>query len=294
MPTSKYLLTLQSHPPYFRKPSVTGLKFKDALNLAVGTSTGHILLYDIRSTKPRLVKDHNMGLAITKIDYVSNQNLILSMDQRALKIWNETDGKPFAAIEPGSKLTQFVRYPDSGRSDFFNRSSTVLYLGLLFFAHDAPKMLQYFVPSLGPSPKWCYFLDSITEELEESDHPTVYDDYKFVTRQQLEEVGLEQLIGTNLLRAYMHGYFIDVRLYNQAKTLTQPFAFENYRARKLREKVEEERETRILINKSRLPKVNKELATKLQADLQIKDSGKLANKKVIPISYLMKPVYRSV
>lgn len=141
-------------------------------------------------------------------------------------------------------------------------------------------MLQYFVPSLGPSPKWCYFLDSITEELEESDQPAVYDDYKFLTKQQLEELGLEQLIGTDLLRAYMHGYFIDIRLYNKAKTLTQPFAFENYKARKLREKVEEERETRILINKSRLPKVNKELATKLQAELQLKEGGKVADKKV--------------
>jgi ribosome biogenesis protein ENP2 len=140
-------------------------------------------------------------------------------------------------------------------------------------------MLQYFIPSLGPSPKWCYFLDSITEELEESDQPAVYDDYKFVTAQQLEELGLEQLVGTDLLRAYMHGYFIDIRLYNKAKTLTQPFAFENYKAKKLREKVDEERETRILINKSRLPKVNKELATKLHAELHVTEGGKIADKK---------------
>lgn len=141
-------------------------------------------------------------------------------------------------------------------------------------------MLQYFVPALGPSPKWCYFLDSITEELEESDQPAVYDDYKFLTRQQLEELGLEKLIGTNLLRAYMHGYFIDIRLYNKAKLLTQPFAFENYKAKKLREKVDEERETRTLINKSRLPKVNKQLAKTLQANLQILEGGKVADKKV--------------
>lgn len=93
---------------------MTSVKFKDALNLSVGTSTGHILLYDIRSTKPRLVKNHNLGLPISGIDYVPEQNLILSMDERVLKMWKEDDGKPFAAIEPGTKLTQFVRYPDSG------------------------------------------------------------------------------------------------------------------------------------------------------------------------------------
>jgi len=34
------------------------------------------------------------------------------------------------------------------------------------------------------------------------------------------------LIGTNLLRAYMHGFFMDVRLYNKAKDIANPFAFE--------------------------------------------------------------------
>ncbi|KAI6180913.1 Nucleolar protein 10 [Aphelenchoides besseyi] len=245
-------------------PSVTSLKFKDALNLGVGTSTGHILLYDIRSTRPRLIKNHNMGLPIQTLDFVQESDLVLSMDSRVLKIWKEQNGDPFAAIEPGSKLTQFVRYPNSG---------------LLFFANDAPKMLQYFVPSLGPAPKWCYYLDSITEELEETEQPTVYDDYKFVTAPQLEEIGLERLIGSEYLRAYMHGYFIDIRLYNKAKTLTQPFAYENYKARKLREKVEEERETRLLLNKVKLPKVNKELASKLHADLNPERGGKLTTKK---------------
>lgn len=36
-----------------------------------------------------------------------------------------------------------------------------------------------------------------------------------------------------MLRAYMHGYFIDVRLYEQARVLTQPLAFENYKKRKV-------------------------------------------------------------
>lgn len=29
--------------------------------------------------------------------------------------------------------------------------------------------------------------------------------------------GLTHLIGTNLLRAYMHGYFMDMRLYHKVK-----------------------------------------------------------------------------
>lgn len=43
--------------------------------------------------------------------------------------------------------------------------------------------------ALGPAPRWCSFLDSLTEELEESPESTVYDDYKFVTRKDLENLG---------------------------------------------------------------------------------------------------------
>lgn len=39
-------------------------------------------------------------------------------------------------------------------------------------ANEAPKILTYYIPSLGPAPKWCSFLDHITEELEESKENT--------------------------------------------------------------------------------------------------------------------------
>uniref|UniRef100_A0A915PTH2 Nucleolar protein 10 n=1 Tax=Setaria digitata TaxID=48799 RepID=A0A915PTH2_9BILA len=210
-----------------------------------------VLLFDIRSDKPLFVKDHQTGLPIKKIDFVPEHSLVLSMDMRLLKMWQETDGKPFAAIEPGTNLSDFCRYPDSG---------------LFFFANEAPKMLQYFVPAIGTAPKWCSYLETVTEELEETEQPAVYDDYKFVTKKQLEEVGLSHLIGTSLLRAYMHGYFIDIRLYSKAKIFTQPFAYDNYKQKKIMEKIEEERSLPIVnkrLKKPILPNVNKELAAKL-------------------------------
>lgn len=238
-------------------PQVSAVRFKSALNLAVGTSIGSVLLYDIRSSQPLLVKDHRMGLSIRRIEFATEQNLVLSMDSRVLKIWEEQSGRPYAAIEPGTCLTDFCLYPNSG---------------LLFMANEAPRMLQYFIPSVGTAPKWCSYLETITEELEESEQPAVYDDYKFVTADQLEEVGLSHLIGTSILRAYMHGYFIDVRLYNKAKTFTQPFAYENYKQRKLLEKIDGERENNAVIKKSKefkLPKVNRELAAKLHAEMSL-------------------------
>uniref|UniRef100_A0A914Z8K7 NUC153 domain-containing protein n=1 Tax=Panagrolaimus superbus TaxID=310955 RepID=A0A914Z8K7_9BILA len=251
---------------------INSIAFKDALTFGVGTSTGHVLLYDLRSTKPLLVKDHQMGLPITKIDFVKEDGIVLSMDSRMLKFWEEDTGKPIGAIEPGEPLTEFVRVPESG---------------LLFFAAETQQMLQYFVPSLGPAPKWCYHLESIVEELDTIEAPAIYDDYKFVTKEHLEEIGLDHLIGTNLLRAHMHGFFIDLRLYNRARTLTQPQAVKSQRRKKLRENMEKESTTIPTSKNANAPKVkaNKALAAQLQAatltgtkDKKQQERAKIASK----------------
>ncbi|XP_025952985.1 nucleolar protein 10 isoform X2 [Dromaius novaehollandiae] len=187
-------------------PSISALKFSGALNMAVGTSTGQVLLYDLRSSNPLIVKDHQYGLPIKSIQFQHELDLIISADSRIIKMWNK---------------------------------DTVL----------------------GPAPKWCSFLDNLTEELEENPDSTVYDDYKFVTRKDLENLGLAHLIGSSLLRAYMHGFFMDIRLYHKAKMMANPFAYEEYRREKIRQKIEETRAQRVQLKK--LPKVNKELALKL-------------------------------
>ncbi|EOY09010.1 Embryo sac development arrest 7 [Theobroma cacao] len=96
----------------------------------------------------------------------------------------------------------------------------------------------YFIPALGPVPKWCSSLESLTEELEEGGQTSIYDNYKFLTKEELEKLNLTNLIGTNLLRAYMHGFFIDYRLYKKAKALADPFAYETYIEQRKQEKLE--------------------------------------------------------
>lgn len=155
-------------------------------------------------------------------------------------------------------------YTSIEASTEFNNLCVVPKTGLFFIANENTKIQTYYIPSLGPAPRWASFLDSLTEELEESNSENIYDDYKFVTKQELENLGLDHLIGTNLLRAYMHGYFIDVRLYKKAKSVADPFEFEEYRKKKIRETIEKERVNRVQVNK--LPKVNKDLAFKLMND----------------------------
>lgn len=58
--------------------------------MGVGTSTGHILIYDIRSSKPLLIKDHMNETPIKCIEFHKSMNYIYSMDSAVVKIWDKT------------------------------------------------------------------------------------------------------------------------------------------------------------------------------------------------------------
>lgn len=236
-------------------PSISSLKFKNGLQMAVGTASGHVLLYDIRASEPLLIKDHLNRIPVKKIAFNQNQNMICSLDSAMLKIWDETSGKQMAYIESTSNFNDFCTIPNSG---------------MFFFAQEDVKMQTFYIPALGPAPRWCAFLDNLTEEIESEVTQNIYDDYKFVTQQELIDLGLDHLEGTNLLKAYMHGFFVDMRLYQKAKLSADPFSFEKYRKEKVKKKIEESRPQRLQV-KSDVPKVNKEVALKF---MDIEDAGK--------------------
>ncbi|KAG5327552.1 NOL10 protein, partial [Pseudoatta argentina] len=246
-------------------PSITALKFQGGLNLGVGTSTGHVLLYDIRSNKPFLVKDHMYGLPIKCIDFHQKMDLVYSMDSSIVKIWNKDSGKLYTSIEASQHN--------------FNDLSVIPNSGMLLTANESVKMQIYYIPSLGPAPYWCSFLDNLTEELEELNYDIIYDDYKFVTDKELDELSLSHLKGTNLLRAYMHGYFMDIRLYKKARDVMKPFEFEEYKKKIIRDKIKEEAVSRVQIQK--LPSVNQELALKLMENTYIKNKKKQTSSNLL-------------
>ena len=70
-------------------PEVSSLCFhSDGLSYAVGTSSGHVSLYDLRSTSPVLVKDHQSEYPIKKLEFLHNSDNIMTADAKVLKIWN--------------------------------------------------------------------------------------------------------------------------------------------------------------------------------------------------------------
>lgn len=53
-------------------------------------------------------------------------------------------------------------------------------------ANEGIQMSTFFIPQLGPAPRWASFLENITEEMEDQTTRSVYQDFKFVERGELK------------------------------------------------------------------------------------------------------------
>ncbi|XP_054802198.1 uncharacterized protein LOC129305974 isoform X1 [Prosopis cineraria] len=232
---------------------VTAIEFDDGGYLmAVGTSAGKVLIYDLRSSHPIQIKDHMYGSAILDIKWHHTLNYerpkLITSDKHVVRIWDPESGEGMTSIEPTAGI--------------INDVCTFSGSGLILLALDCSQIPSYFIPALGPAPKWCSSLENFTEELDMGGLATIYDYYQFLTKEELERLNLTNLIGTNLLRAYMHGFFINYSLYKKAKALADPFEYESYIEQQKQEKLEAERASRITIRR-KLPKVNRALAARL-------------------------------
>ncbi|KAA1476578.1 hypothetical protein DENSPDRAFT_867342 [Dentipellis sp. KUC8613] len=239
--------------------SVTALASRsDGLSYAVGTSTGHTLLYDIRSPRPFASKDQGYGLPVKKVLWVeggsrmAGDGLVLSADKKVVKIWDRNSpAANFTALTPAYDLNDIHHVPGSG---------------LLMTANEGIQMTTYYIPQLGPAPRWASFLENLTEEMEEGGGGTrsIYEDYKFVSRAELATLGLDHLTGTPALKPYMHGYFISLKLYDTARVITNPYVYEEQREKMVKEKLDKLVEGRIRARKDQASvKVNKALAEKV-------------------------------
>ncbi|SCV04144.1 LAMI_0H13762g1_1 [Lachancea mirantina] len=237
---------------------VTCTSFKnDGLNFACGTSNGYSFLYDLRTSQPSTVKDQGYGFDIKKIIWLdsvgtgASSDKILTCDKRIAKIWNRSDGRPYASMEPSVDINDIEHVPGTG---------------MFFTANEGIPMHTYYIPNLGPAPRWCSFLDSITEELEEKPSDTVYSNYKFITREDVKKLNLTHLIGSKVLRAYMHGFFINTELYDKVSLIANPNSYRDEREREIKQRIAKERESRIrtsgAVQKPKV-KVNKELVDRL-------------------------------
>ena len=248
---------------------VTAVKFHSTgLTMAAGDSAGLIYLYDLRSPIALLKKDQGFGLPIKTLDFLEcssrsrGQNAdskILSADKRIIKIWDAQTGTPWTSVQPEVDLNHVEWCKDSG---------------MILTANEGRQQHAFFVPQLGPAPRWCSFLDNLVEEMaEDPSDPNafgnkrageVYDNFKFLTLPQLRALSIDHLIGrTSLLRPYMHGYFVSQKLYEEASLISNPEFWQEQRVKSIKEKIDKERESRIRGKKKAQVKVNKRLVERM-------------------------------
>ena len=91
----------------------------------------------------------------------------------------------------------------------------------------------------------------------------------------ISRLGLDHLVGTNLLKAYMHGFFVDLRLYQKAKAIANPFEYAEHRKKLIAAKLEKQRQSRIHLRKS-VPIVNAKFAERVFQNDQSLDNGETA------------------
>ncbi|KAI4656929.1 uncharacterized protein J4E78_006820 [Alternaria triticimaculans] len=263
---SRNRVGILSAPPdaFEGKSEITALTFPSSgLEVAVGDSNGIVQLYDLRSPKPLLRKDQGYGYPIKNIIYLDGAQTaepkILTADKRVIKIWDPKDGTPWTSVEPSVDLNHVEWVPKTG---------------MLLTANEGRQQHSFFIPQLGPAPRWCSFLDNIVEEMaEDPNDPNafgkgasgdVYDNFKFLTHEQLKQLSLDHLVGTtSLLRPYMHGFFVAQKLYEEARLISNPDLWQEQRAKSIAEKINKERESRIRGNKKVAVKVNRKLAEKM-------------------------------
>ena len=147
----------------------------------------------------------------SKNPLTSNTNTTYASDH-----FNNNDkglGAVVANVRSTGKLSNFIIVGDE--KDPTGNSSE-----LLLCTTDQPKLEAYYISKVSLAPSWCSFLDNVTEELEGRDlkreigtvgsssdmlvrdgQETVFENYKFVSHDELEKLGVSDLIATPMLKA---------------------------------------------------------------------------------------------
>ncbi|KAH9598521.1 NUC153 [Trypanosoma melophagium] len=222
----------------------TGLLF------SCGTEAGQVLLYDLRLHKPLIVKDHMNSLPIVKTYFFQGRSTstgeathVLSADTRSLKVWSKKDGSNFTSIETPADITDFcLLRSQHNMVEPYECSDS----GVVCICCDTPRVQVHFIPQLGVAPRWASFLELLTEELEEKEVTTVYDDYTFIAKEEMDSLGMtaDDLAGGKV-RPVMHGAFIENGLLRELKAVVDPGAFNRYVQESAKRKTQQRWENRI-------------------------------------------------
>jgi ribosome biogenesis protein ENP2 len=183
-------------------PSITALSsHSNGLSIAVGTSSGYTMLYDLRSPSSWACKDQGYGSPITSLAWLEGLRrgegkgeVLMSGDRKVVKVWEGhnvrhlqiTGERIFLSFSIQSTYNLTTHTPSSPISCAHHVPNS----GLFMLSHEASDLSTLYIPGLGRAPKWCSFLDNVTEEVEKTSGGdgavgAGWEDYRFVERNEL-------------------------------------------------------------------------------------------------------------
>ena len=119
------------------------------------------------------------GTAMRRILFC-DANYVASCDEHSMRLWDTTQlsRSALSASDGAAGATSPVTLLSSSEPGVPINDIGCLGGGLFVLAVEDPAIRAYYCPTVGPAPKWCAFLDALTEEMDEVQERTVYDDYK--------------------------------------------------------------------------------------------------------------------
>ncbi|KAJ5550194.1 hypothetical protein N7461_004892 [Penicillium sp. DV-2018c] len=257
---------------------ITALEFnRSGMSLGTGSSNGLIHLYDLRSPNPYQIKDQGYGFPIHTLKWLEPSTAtqaatiepkLLSADKRIIKLWDIEDQKPWTSVEPAVDLNSVAWCKDSG---------------MLLTANEGRQQHSFFIPQLGPAPKWCSFLDNLVEEMAEDPNDpnafksaqsnSVWPGFTLVPSEEVAKwdeklikaggnpIDMAAYLQAGKMVPYSKGYQVANFVYNSITSLFPDT--ENPRAKKVAEIMNKERESRIRGKKKVAVKVNRRLAERM-------------------------------
>lgn len=261
------------------RSEITALDFnRSGMSLGTGSSNGLIHLYDLRSPVPYQVKDQGYGFAVHTLQFLEPSSAtqaatiepkLLSADKRIIKLWDIEDKMPWTSVEPAVDIKSVAWCKDSG---------------MLLTANEGRQQHSFFVPQLGPAPKWCSFLDNLVEEMAEdpndpnafkSTQSAAYPGYTMVTKDVISG-WKTKMIESHIPPIDVNAYMQDGKmiLENEGSYQMKTYLYEYHQSQfgqgastkqnKVEQAIEKQRESRIRGKKKVDVKVNRRLAERMK------------------------------
>lgn len=228
----------------FAGDEITALQRDGDLNMVMGSAEGELKLFDLRYPAPAFTKSHPYMVPINDIIFHEKTGKMIVSDEKSIRIYDKDSGNLFTTVESKFKINGVKSYQSSG---------------LLLVPQESSRVGTFFIPALGPAPKWCSFVENMTEELEEKQTETIFNDYKFLSQEEVEKLKANHLLGTKFLQSYLNGFIMKSKLYNKLKEQNQTFDYQAYKEDQVQKRLEKELAKDKIFNKQLKAQVNAKL-----------------------------------